>query len=222
MANRNSTQSGTSQSSFQPQAQVENIESKTIAALERVSEAFRVLLWRTGKEYKLSPIAVQILTFLRFHAAELCTVGYLAQEFNMTKQTVSEAVVTLESRGFVEKKTSPDDARSMLLVLTQQGKTVATSVSQYAAPLETTLRNLPSGNSTALLNALMELIRTLNEAGIVQTQRMCYTCRFYVENHLGNPQYCTLLGQALLPYDASIDARETIRLDCEEHEAIEV
>ena len=220
MAKRKNTDSVASQtpsSPFNPQTQVHNAESTTIAALERLSEAFRVLLWWTGKEHKLSPIAVQILTFLRFHTPEQCTVGYLATEFNMTKQTVSEAVVTLESRGFVEKKASLKDARSQTLVLTQEGRKLAESVSTFTAPLEESLLRLGETERVSLVNGLLSLVRILNESGIVQTQRMCYTCRFYAVHHAGNDQYCLLLGQALHAY-GTIGAEHTIRIDCDDHE----
>lgn len=220
MAKGNSSNSGTRQtpkSPFNPKTQPQNAESTSIAALERLSEAFRVLLWRTGKEHKLSPIAVQILTFLRFHVSEQCTVGYLAAEFNMTKQTVSEAVVTLESRGFVEKKASLKDARSQTLMLTPKGIELADSVSTFTAPLEESLLRLGETERISLVNGLLSLVRILNESGIVQTQRMCYTCRFYAVHHAGNDQYCMLLGQALHAY-GTLGAEHTIRIDCDEHE----
>jgi DNA-binding MarR family transcriptional regulator len=113
---------------FNPKQQIERNESKTVAALERLSEAFRVLLWRTGKEHTISPIAVQIITFMRYHQAEHCTVGIIAQEFNMTKQTVSDAVITLENKGYIEKVANATDARIITLRLTKEGKRLAGQV----------------------------------------------------------------------------------------------
>jgi DNA-binding MarR family transcriptional regulator len=190
-----------------------------VAALERISEAFRVLLWRTGKEHKLSPIAVQILTFLQYHSEELCTVGVLAQEFNMTKQTVSEAVFTLESKGLVLKVASPFDARSIVLHLTEAGKNLAEELGRFAEPLENVLATLEAPQHTALLEGALMLIRGLNEAGIVRTERMCFTCKHYAEGYEGKPHYCLLLRQALQS-GVPEGKNAPLRIDCEEHEAV--
>jgi hypothetical protein len=42
--------------SFDQYRQTEKTESKTVVALERISEAFRVLLWDESKKNGLSPI----------------------------------------------------------------------------------------------------------------------------------------------------------------------
>ena len=39
-------------------------EGKIVASLERISQAFRVLLWKKSKEFSLTPLQVQILIFL--------------------------------------------------------------------------------------------------------------------------------------------------------------
>mgnify|MGYP006294391957 CR=1 FL=1 len=70
-------------SSFNLDEQNQKIESRIVVALERISEAFRVLLWNESKENSLSPIQIQILIFIQFHAQEKCKVGYLADEFNI-------------------------------------------------------------------------------------------------------------------------------------------
>ena len=78
----------TEKSSFDTEHQNENLNSKITAALERISNALRVLLWNESKENSLSPIQNQILIFLLFHREEYCTVSYLAEEFNITKARV--------------------------------------------------------------------------------------------------------------------------------------
>ena len=53
-------------SSFDLKRQSTKIESKIVVALERISEAFRVLLWNESKENSLSPIQIQLLIFFTF------------------------------------------------------------------------------------------------------------------------------------------------------------
>ena len=105
-------------SSFNLNEQNQKIESRIVVALERISEAFRVLLWNESKENSLSPIQIQILIFIYFHSLEKCKVGYLADEFNMTKATISDSVKILLSKELVTKETDPIDTRSFSLSLT--------------------------------------------------------------------------------------------------------
>ena len=52
-----------SDSVFNPNHQETDISSKIVAGLERISEAFKVLLWEKAKLLGLSPIQIQILIF---------------------------------------------------------------------------------------------------------------------------------------------------------------
>lgn len=90
-------------SDFDLNHQNRNTESKIIASLERISQAFRVLLWQQSKEHSLSPIQVQVLIFLLHHSNEKRKVSYLADEFNMTKATISDTVKTLEQKDLFPK-----------------------------------------------------------------------------------------------------------------------
>jgi len=62
-------------SAFNLNGQNQKIESRIVVALERISEAFRVLLWNESKENALSPIQIQILIFVYFHSSEKCKIG---------------------------------------------------------------------------------------------------------------------------------------------------
>jgi len=58
------------QSDFNLIHQNQNTESKIVASLERIAQAFRVLLWQESKEFALMPIQVQVLIFLLHHSGE--------------------------------------------------------------------------------------------------------------------------------------------------------
>ncbi|WP_258932072.1 MarR family winged helix-turn-helix transcriptional regulator [Flavobacterium oreochromis] len=109
--------------------QNQKIESRIIVALERISQAFRVLLWKESKENSLSPIQIQILIFICFHSKEKCKITYLAEEFNMTKSTISDSVKILITKGLIEKKSNLVDTRSFWLVLTEEGYKIALKAS---------------------------------------------------------------------------------------------
>ena len=197
-------------SSFHLTEQNQKIESRIVVALERISEAFRVLLWNESKENSLSPIQIQILIFIQFHAQEKCKVGYLADEFNMTKATISDSVRVLLTKELVNKETDPIDTRSYTLSLTEEGKEIAKKASFFASSIEQPIEQLTEEQKTTMLNGLLKLIYDLNKSGIITIQRMCFTCSYY--NSENGIHYCNLLKTKL--------AESKIRVDCPEHEMI--
>lgn len=193
-------------SAFDLENQNTSIESKIVASLERISQAFRVLLWNESKEFSLSPIQVQVLIFLLHHSAEKRKVSYLANEFNMTKATVSDCVKTLEQKQLIEKQPELDDTRSFIINLTMQGEDVAKKTSFFARQIQVPIDKLPSTNKEKLLSSLLDVIQHLNQTGVISIQRMCLTCQFYDSE---NGHFCRLLNQKL--------AEVELRIDCEEH-----
>lgn len=198
------------QSSFSLNEQNQKIESRIVVALERISEAFRVLLWNESKKNSLSPIQIQILIFIKFHSVEKCKVSYLAKEFNMTKATVSDSVKALLDKELIFKQQDPADTRSYYIVLTDKGKKIAEKVSFFASSVEDSIEQLSDEQKTILLNGLLKLIYDLNKSGVITIQRMCFTCSFY--NAKNGIHYCNLLKTKL--------AESEIRVDCPEHEVL--
>ncbi len=198
------------QSSFNLNHLNKNTEGKIVVALERISEAFRVLLWNESKDNSLSPIQIQLLLFLLFHSQEKCKVSYLADEFNMTKATISDSVRVLLLKELVIKETDPMDTRSYILLLTPKGKQIADKASFFASSIEKPIEKLTEEQKTSMLNGLLRMIYDLNKAGIITVQRMCFTCSYYkAENGV---HYCNLLQAQL--------AETELRVDCPEHKTI--
>jgi DNA-binding MarR family transcriptional regulator len=197
-------------SSFDLIYQNQHIESKIVVALERISEAFRVLLWNESKENALSPIQNQILIFLLFHTEDKCKVGYLAQEFNMTKATISDSIKVLLQKNLIEKQEDIHDSRSFSIVLTEEGKIIAQKSAAFAKAIEKPLHQFPTEQKEILLLSLLEVIEKLNKQGIITIQRMCLTCRFYQNTH--ERHYCKFLEKPLKNTD--------LRVDCTEYETL--
>lgn len=179
-----------------------------MVALERISEAFRVLLWTESKENALSPIQIQMLIFLLFHTAEKCKISYLAQEFNLTKATVSDSVKVLLQKNLVTKTSDPLDTRSFSLALTATGRQTAEKSANFAFAIEQPLTNLTEFQKEAMLSGLLRLIYELNRAGVITLQRMCFTCTHF-RTREGAP-FCNLLQIRLAAGD--------LRIDCPEHQ----
>lgn len=196
-------------STFDLEHQNSSIESKIIASLERISQAFRVLLWNESKEFSLSPIQVQVLIFLLHHSDEKRKVSYLADEFNMTKATISETIKSLLQKELIKKENEPHDTRSYIIHLTQKGHDIAEQTSTFAKQIQVPIDKLHSSDKENLLLNLLDIIYHLNKSGIITIQRMCFTCHFYKDNINGQKHFCGLLNTQI--------ADNELRIDCAEH-----
>lgn len=192
---------------FDVNEQNANLESKIVVALERISEAFRVLLWQQSKEFGLSPIQIQLLIFINLHSQDYCKVSYLAQEFNMTKATISDAVKSLEQKQLIEKIADQADSRSYSIKLTFEGSEIAKKLQLFANTLKYPIENMPSSQKNELWQSLMTMIISLQKAEVITLQRMCFNCANY--QHKNNLHFCNLLQKTL--------QNEEIRIDCAEH-----
>ena len=193
---------------FNPIHQETNLSNKIVAGLERISEAFKVLLWEKAKLLGLSPIQIQILIFINYHKLEFCNVSHLAKEFNVTKPTISDAVRVLDKKKFIKKVSSSSDSRSYAIQLSDSGKTLVSETENFAHPLKKQLYGIDTNDLESTFQTLSKLIYNLNQIGVLTVQRTCYGCKFYQKND--NQHFCNLLEKELL--------NSEIRIDCSEFE----
>lgn len=188
--------------------QPQDISSKIVTGLERISEVFKVLLWEKAKQVGLSPIQIQLLIFIAYHKANLCNVSKLANEFNLTKPTISDAVKVLERKDLIIKDYSSTDSRSYTIHLSVKGKEIVSKTDSFANPVQQQLSQIAPNSLETVYNTITELIYKLNQSGILTVQRTCFGCKFYTQKK-GN-HFCNLLNQEL--------STNNIRLDCPEFE----
>lgn len=199
-----------SKSDFDLEYQNQSIESKIVASLERIAQSFRVLLWRESKAFSLTPIQVQVLIFLLHHSDQKRKVSYLADEFNMTKATISDTIKTLEQKKLITKEYESHDTRSYIIHLTKKGKEIADRTSLFTQEIRTPIGQLHQDDKENLLLNLMDIIRHLNKSGVITIQRMCMSCVYYQPPTEGQQHFCRLLNQQLHVKD--------LRIDCPEYE----
>lgn len=194
---------------FDTHAQGNDVNAKILVALERITEVFRVALWNVGKTNGLSPLQIQLLIFLKFHRAELRKVSYLAQEFNLSKPTISEAVRTLLKKGLIEKETLPEDTRSFLIHLSDKGEQLVHEISFFANDLKQGFSNWSEKKKRDFYQQLLQLINNLQQLGWISIQRTCYSCRFFQNDQQG--PYCKFLKMPL--------QTEQLQVDCPDFES---
>ncbi|CUS77984.1 DNA-binding transcriptional regulator, MarR family [Candidatus Kryptonium thompsonii] len=201
---------------FDPIEQNENIDSKIIAGLERISRVFRLLLWDIAKDENLSPIQIQFLIFLLYNKPSRRRITDIANEFNLTKATVSDAISSLEEKNLIEKDKNTEDKRSYAIKLTPKGKKLAKQLSIWADVLKNNLKNFNQEEKEAVLKFIFKLIESLYEAGIITIQRMCFSCLYFQRDIHPNPEaphHCNFLNKPLSIVE--------LRLDCEDYAPIE-
>ncbi|MEM8890219.1 MAG: MarR family transcriptional regulator [Bacteroidota bacterium] len=197
-----------SKSSFDIRFQEKNTAAKIVAGLERISEAFRVLIWERAKKLGLSPIQIQLLIFVAHHEQKLCNVSHLAQEFNLTKPTISDAIRVLAKKGLIKKEASPVDKRAYSILLSEEGKKIVGQTESFAHSIYEGVDSMEENVQESLFAQISDLIQKLNKQGILNVQRNCQSCRFYQKKEPGH--YCNLLSFNL--------ANTDLRIDCAEHE----
>ena len=198
---------------FDLSAQHDDVDAKIVAALERLSQVFRVRLRDEAWERDLSPTQTQFLIYLLYHNVELRRVSRLATEFDLTRATVSDAVASLEIKGLVKREQWPEDRRVVTLRLTPDGEKLATTLSEWADPVREHLERFSPQEREAVMRFLIRLIGSLQRSGLITVARMCVTCSFFLQDiHPGepSPHHCGLLDVPLGGAD--------LRVDCPEHE----
>ena len=193
---------------FNQKNQEESISSKIVIGLQRISEAFKVLLWEKAKEFGLSPIQIQILIFIENHKEQYCNVSYLAKEFNLTKPTISDAIKVLEKKEMIVKDYSSSDSRSYTIFLSDLGKKTVFKNDDFVNPIFKEINKISTEEQENLFVTLSSLIYKLNQKNILTVQRTCFACQFYSKNN--NQHHCSLLQKKLM--------NSEIRLDCNEFE----
>ena len=188
---------------FNLEWQQQNLDGKIVVALERISEAFRVLLWEQSKSMGLSPIQIQIMIFCGNHHARYRTISYLAHEFNMTKATISDSVKVLAEKQLLVKEKDKLDGRRYVINVTEVGQSIIKQTLGFSDKILATVAMLSPLEKTNTFTSLMGIIYRLQKDGVLEVQRMCPSCRFY-ERRLSGP-YCAHLQKDLNDKELRID-----------------
>jgi DNA-binding MarR family transcriptional regulator len=160
-------------------AEYMDIEQRIASALEKISQAQRSLIWEVSTREKLSPIQIQFLIHLDRFPAEQRTVSALAREFDLAKPTVSDALVPLEEKGLIARKTNEEDRRSATLALTAKGKKKLAALGDWRRALVDAVSGFSAGEKESALKFLSGVIGRLFDEGVVSVARMCTACEHY-------------------------------------------
>jgi DNA-binding MarR family transcriptional regulator len=97
-------------------------------AVNRAARRFESLTTQVLAGDDLSFLEGLVLAAMFFEAPRLVKPSQLAETFATTRGNISHCVSSLESKGLLQRKIDPDDARAYLLTLKPQGKKCAMRV----------------------------------------------------------------------------------------------
>jgi DNA-binding MarR family transcriptional regulator len=171
--------------------------SRTYDLLERIASLMRAEQRRVAGAAGLEPVHLQALHYLSQANRFSDTPRSVGEYLGLTKGNVSQRLIWLETRGYLQRTPDAQDGRIVHLRLTPTGRRALAS----ACPPP--LWRKAAGAAAALERPLEDLLQQLLERGGYRGFGQCRTCRF----HEPGP-YCALLQVALEPAQADKICRE--------------
>lgn len=162
-----------------------DVDKTLVQVLEKISQAQRSLIWKKASEENLSPIQLKILQYIEFFPQELCRVNPMAKEFDLTAATISDAVTSLDKKGFLQKNQGCEDQRCCYLTLTETGIACLKKIKEWEYPFLNELKKISEHDKILILNPMMKLLKNLYDAGVISMVRMCPTCENLILNRDG-------------------------------------
>ena len=190
-------------------AKIADEAAATAAALERLARLMRADEHADG----LNPAQWGALRYLSRANRFSNSPGALTRYLGATKGTVSQTVIALERKGFVEKAVRESEKRSVSLSLTEKGR--AALVKDPWARLQTAIDDLGEKTRRRMAKGARELLDAELARGSHAVFGACAGCRYFRERGLEDdargPHQC-------MHFNAPVSKAEQ-GLICAEHAA---
>lgn len=178
-----------------------------LEVVERLANLVQARLKVVGARHGLKPVHVQILLFLATANRYSNTPQAVAEYFGLTKGTVSQSLILLETKGLLERAGDANDGRVVRLLLTPVAQAVAKESEQRGA---IPFRGLDGARLDGLSGELTAVLRHVQVAEGRRSFGVCRSCRHHRAERRGRWR-CGLTGEPLT-------SAEGERI-CREHEA---
>lgn len=135
----------------------------TIGRVKRCAALLQPKLEAVFKEYGLSFWEFDVLATLRRSGGDCClSPTELFSTMMITSGTMTHRMKQLEARGLVSREANPQDARSMLVKLTAEGRElIDAAVTAHTQNEKQILAGLPESEREVLDRGLVALLRVL-------------------------------------------------------------
>src|SRR5689334_12956537 len=123
-------------------------------------------LWFEEHLTELASVEAHMLSYLLPYGP--CPVSELVRVFGAKHSTMTSMLDRLEKRGLIERKSNPEDRRSLLIGLTRKGQTAAVKVNALVEEIE---REIGKHVSARELEGFRAVIRAVEEATKVEVRK---------------------------------------------------
>lgn len=169
------------------------------APIERMVALIRSEERKRCTELGLQPVHLQVLDYISRCNRYSDTPAALANYLGMTRGTISQTLLLLERKGFIEKLADTQDKRIIHLKLSPDGAAIllkARPANLFDDANEILSKNDFLSHEDSFLNALL----ALQKANQSQTFGLCKTCNYFTSSAAGFT--CGLTKQPLSETDS--------------------
>lgn len=178
---------------------------KTLKLIERISTLLRSEERKRFSALGLQPIHAQVLQYISQCNQHSDTPVLVAEYLGLTKGTVSQSIQLLNRKGYIEKRSDPEDGRIVHLSLTEEGEALLQEM--QPTNLFSEAEQLVSDEYyPSLSKGLSATLAALQKANNSRSFGICNSCSYFTEQD--NHYQCQL---TLLP----LSQAEAEKICCE-------
>lgn len=186
------------------------VDTRFAEGLVRLGQILAASMSAAAVSRGLSQLQLEILSCMS--TRELGEpVGFLAKRFMISPATISDSLRALETKGLITRKRHPDDARSVLVMITVAGREAAAEAVTVIERVSRIVADWDERRRAEMHPAICELINRLQKDS-ASVDRMCLTCLHFAINCdlEGNsaPYFCRVFNIALREIDLRIECGE--------------
>ncbi len=132
-----------------------------LSPLHKASRQIKLYLESLTREVGVSPIEGHLLTYLHSYAP--APISELVQVFGIKQSTFTSMIDRLENAGLIRREINPDDRRSFLIHITDEGRSVATRINEFLTTFEQEVREQIDARDLEGYHAVMEAIESVTQ-----------------------------------------------------------
>jgi DNA-binding MarR family transcriptional regulator len=169
--------------------------------LERIGNLIRSELRKAAAEHGLALAQLDALQYLALANRYSDTPAAIGEFLGATKGTISQTLLTLESKGLIKKKPDPADKRVVHCALTRSGRSIAEST----LPAKV-LANAAKELETDPIPGLEAILVAMQRGNENRSFGVCRSCAHFTRTQ--GRFSCGLTGEPLSTEDAAKICRE--------------
>jgi MarR family transcriptional regulator, organic hydroperoxide resistance regulator len=130
-----------------------------LSPLHKASRQITMYLEANTRALGVSPMEGHILTYLRKYAP--APIGELVRVFGIKQSTFTSLLDRLERAGLVRRQINPDDRRSFLIHISEEGRRLTDRLNRLLEALEADIRARVSAGNVKGFHAVMGAVEDI-------------------------------------------------------------